>query len=332
MSGPLLGVLQATDRNGAFVARLDVTRWPVTVGRALTADLVLDDSHVAAEHLRIDQQPEGGVIVQVLGSANGVSVNRKQYAQDAQFVWPSGEVLSLGRLRLGLRLAHEPVPAEEPLPHFPWPLVGWTALAVVGMLALVLFQSWLTLSEPSQLARRLPALLGVVALTVAAWAGLWALATKLFTGRLQFWRHVRIACVSSVAVQVVVTLASVLAFMFSLESLAKFEAQLNLLGAAAAIYVHLTVIVVQRRRSLAGLVAGLAVLGIVAMLGTNWLQNKRLSSRLYMSALYPPSWRVAPAVPVATFLEEAGEIRERLNARLKDREPDSGSEDTSDAD
>ncbi len=329
MSGPLLGVLQATDRNGAFVARLDVTRWPVTVGRALTADLVLDDSHVAAEHLRIDHTPEGGVTVQVMGSANGVTLNRSRHVQDAQFVWPSGQFLTLGRLRLGLRMAHEPLAAEEPLPHFPWLMVSWTVLALAGLFALVLGQSWLTLSEPSQLARRLPGLLAVVAVSVAAWAGLWALATKLFTGRLQFWRHVRIACVSSLAVQAVVTAASVLAFMFSLETLAKFDAQLSLLGVAVAIYVHLTVIVVQRRRSLAGLVAGLAVLGVVAMLGTNWLQNKRLSGRLYMSALYPPSWRVAPAVPVATFLDEAIDIRERLDKRLKDRESDNDPEDES---
>ncbi|HYW55330.1 MAG TPA: FHA domain-containing protein [Polaromonas sp.] len=329
MTAPLLGVLHATDRNGAFVARLDVTHWPVTVGRALTADLVLDDSHVAAEHLRVDQTAEGDITVQVLGSNNGVALNRSQYAQDAQFVWPSGQVLTLGRLRLGLRLAHEPVAAEEPLPHFPWLMIGWTVLALAGLFALVLGQSWLTLSEPSQLARRLPGLLAVVAVSVAAWAGLWALATKLFTGRLQFWRHVRIACVSSLAVQAVVTVASVLGFMFSLESLARFDTQLSLLGAAVGIYVHLTVIVVQRRRSLAGLVAGLALLGVVAMLGTNWLQNKRLSGKLYMSALYPPSWRVAPAVPVSTFLEEAGDIRDRLDKRLKDREPDGSDPDDS---
>ncbi len=48
MNAPLLGVLHASDRNGGFVARFDVTHWPVVVGRALTSDLVLEDSHVAA--------------------------------------------------------------------------------------------------------------------------------------------------------------------------------------------------------------------------------------------------------------------------------------------
>ncbi|MCZ8285642.1 MAG: FHA domain-containing protein, partial [Bacteroidia bacterium] len=98
------------------------------------------------------------------------------------------------------------------------------------------------------------------------------------------------------------------------------------------LYVHLTVIMPQHRRGLAGLVAGVAVLGIAAMLGTNWLQNKRLSNKLYLSTIYPPSLRMAPAVPVPQFLDEAGAIRERLAARLKDREPDAEAADDNDAD
>jgi hypothetical protein len=331
MSAAILGLLQATDRNGALVAKLDVRHWPVTVGRALTADLVLDDSHVAGEHLRIDRTPEGVVTVQVLDTVNGVALGRAQHARDAQFSWPDSETLTLGRLKLGLRLAEAPIAAEEPLPQFPWRTMAWTALAVMGMLALVVGQSWLTLTEPSQLARQLPGLIAAVAMGTAVWAGLWALATKLFTHRLQFWRHVRIACASALAVQLVSTLAGLLAFMFSLESLARFEGQLVLLGAAAAIYLHLTVIVPQRRRGLAGLVAGVAVLGMVAMLGTNWLQNKRLSNKLYMSTIYPPSLRMAPAVPVAQFLGEAGALRQRLDERLKDREPDSDTPEDPDA-
>ncbi len=70
--------------------------------------------------------------------------------------------------------------------------------------------------------------------------------------------------------------------------------------------------------------AGIAVLGTVAMLGTNWLQNKRLSSKLYMSTICPPALRMAPAVPVPQFLEEAASLRKRLDERSKDREPDSG--------
>lgn len=325
MSAGILGLLQATDRNGHAEGRLHITRWPVTVGRSLANDLVLDDSHVAAEHLRLTRGDDGVVTVQVLDTVNGVALDTLRHGQHTAFTWPPGRQLTLGRLKLGLRLAEEPVAAEEPLPRFPWRNAGWTLLAVAGMVLVTLLQAWLTLTEPSQLPRQLPGLLAVAALAITVWSGLWAMATKLFTGRLQFWRHVRIACASSLAVVALVALTNLLAFMFSLEMLARFEVQLQLLGAAVAVYVHLTVISPHSRRRLAALVAALAVLGTGTMLGTNWLQNKRLSNRLYLSTIYPPGWRVAPAVPVGQFMDEAAAIRGRLDGRLKDKEGDDSS-------
>ena len=47
---PLLGLIEVVDASGSAVARLGITRWPVVVGRDLTADLVLSDPHVAPEH------------------------------------------------------------------------------------------------------------------------------------------------------------------------------------------------------------------------------------------------------------------------------------------
>jgi FHA domain len=330
MSRELLALLNATDRSGAAVARLEVVHWPVTVGRALTADLVLDDPHVAAEHLRIDRTPEGALTVHVLDTRNGVLLNRTRYAGGAEFAWPAGELLNLGRLRLGLRQAHEPVPEEELLGRAPARAVTWTAVALAGVLAVTLFQAWITLSEPSQLTQQLPAMLMVVALALAVWSGLWALAGKLFSGSLQFWRHVRIVSFASIALQLLLGVTGALAFMFSLESLTRFESQLMLLGLAVVVYLHLAVIVPQHRKGLAGLVAGIAVLGLVVTLGTNWLQNKRLSNTLYMSAVLPPAWRLAPAVPVSQFLGEAGDIRRRLNERLKDKDSDGDGEEEQD--
>lgn len=331
MSAALLGLLHATDRNGTVAGKLEFQQWPVTVGRSLANDLVLDDSHIAAEHLRVDRNEDGTVSVQVLDTINGVTLSAQQHTKDQVFTWPRGQPLVLGRLKLALRLSEDPVTAEEPLPSLPWKNVGWTLAAVAAMLAFVLVMAWLTMTEPSDLPRQLPATLAIVVFGLAVWAGVWALATKLFTGRLQFWRHVRIACWSSVGIQLVATLAGLLAFTFSLESLARFDVQLMVLGMAVAVYLHLKVIAPHNTRRLAAGVGLVAVLGSVAILGTNWLQNKRFSNRLYMSTIYPPGWRIAPAVPVTRFLQEAGSIRERLDRRLQDKEPDTNTSAEGDA-
>lgn len=315
-----LALLQATDRQGQFAGQVRVSQWPVTVGRALDNDMVLGDSHLAAYHLRMDRNEAGDVMVEVLDTANGVTLDNKQHARGDCFAWPAGKQLLLGRLRLRLQLAEELLAAEEPLPRFRLRAVGSTMLAVGAMLAFALLQSWLALTEPSQLSRQLPVLLATVIFGVAGWAGVWALATKLFTGRLQFWRHVRIACTVTLAIEVVTAVLGMLAFMFSLESLARFELHQLLLGMAVAVYLHLAVLMPYSRRRLGTAMAGITLLLMAGVLGTSWLQSKRFTSTLYMSTFYPPGWRMAPAVPVKQFMDEAGDIRRRLDERLKDKD------------
>ena len=53
-------------------------------------------------------------------------------------------------------------------------------------------------------------------------------------------------------------------------------------------------------------------------LGAQWLNRMRLGSELYMSSLFPPALRVAPAVPVDQFLQDADALRGKLDRRLRD--------------
>lgn len=343
---PVLAVLQAHDRNGALVARAEVTQWPATVGRSLESTLVLDDLHVAPDHLRIDcgagvnasangsadGSADSGVRVRVMDTSNGVMQRLRLWRRGEEFSWRRGEELAIGRLKFSLRLADEPLPPEQPLPHFPWRTTGWTLLLATAVLALMGGMTWLVTPESNSLGQRLPTLLAGTAGSLAVWAGLWALVTRLFTGRLWFWRHVRIACATLLGAQALETVAHLLAFMFSWESLARFDLLINVLAAAAGVFLHLRVIAPQHRRGLAGIVAGVVLLGVAVLLSTSWLQTRRLSSQLYMATLFPPSWRIAPAVTVEQFLDEAQSIRNRLEKRLQDKRDEDGAAADEDAD
>lgn len=327
-NGGLLGLLEVFDRSGATVTRLRVTHWPVAVGRALSADLVLDDGHVAAEHLRIEQSPSGAIQVCVLDTLNGVRRGSKLYPRGERFDWNGEDDLSLGRSRLRLRLPGMPIAPEQTLPKSPWRVVGLTVALVLAVFGLSVLQAWFKVTEPAKFAQAVLSLVGVLLGGLVVWAGLWSLATKLFTGHPQFWRHVRIACVFSLLQPLATGGGYLLAFAFSWESLARFNFLLSIPVVAAGVIMHLLVIAPHRRRSLMAMVAGVALLGVVAMTGANWLQNKRASNQLYLSALFPPSWRLAPTVPVEAFMREAATIRQRLDDRLKDQDEDApGDED-----
>lgn len=315
----VLAMVEATDRHGNVQARLLVTRWPVTVGRDLDADLVLDDIYVARQHVRLTQGAPGQVHVQVLETENGVTLGRRHYARGSSFDWTAGQPLSMGRLHMRLRLADTPAAAEQRLPHGPGRATAWSLASLALALLVLLGQGWLKSTDTQKLAQELPVLM-IGALTgLAAWAGLWALATKLFGAHPQFWRHVRIASLAYVASETLDFVAQVVAFAFSWENLGRFSYLLLILIAAIGVYRHLLVVAPQPRRGLAVGVALVLALGLPTMLGLQWLKNKRLSNQLYMARLFPPDWRIASPVPVATFLQEAGSIEKRLAARLQDK-------------
>lgn len=318
-----LGLLEVLDKHGVVVNRLLVTQWPVTVGRALSADLVIDDPHIAAEHLRISELDTGFVQVQVLNTVNGV---RRGYGtlmqRGMRFDWTGSDDLGLGRLRLRLRLAAAPVAPEQVLPTFAWKPVGITLALVVALAVTTLLDAWFEATSSAKFIQAAIPAMTLLLASVGLWAGVWALATKLFTGQLQFVRHVRIVCAVLLADVLVSGLAYLLAFMFSWESLARYNGVLSAPVLGAGIFLQLMVIAPQWRKGLAALVIGVVLGGVLIWAGSNWQKNKRVSNQLYLSALFPPSWRLASAVPLEQLVTDAQSIRQRLDVRLQDAQDD----------
>ncbi|APW39515.1 hypothetical protein RD110_21735 [Rhodoferax koreense] len=155
-AGPgMLALIEVLDRSGAIVQQLPVWRWPVTVGRALTNDLVLADPHVAAEHLRVEatSSPAGArLAVEVLDTVNGVRHGHRRQARGSRFDWTDGDDISLGRLRLRVRLASAALAPEQVLTRLRWRPVAATLGLVLAFAALTTWQSWLGQTEPNQFA------------------------------------------------------------------------------------------------------------------------------------------------------------------------------------
>ena len=318
----VLGLLEALDRHGAVHASLKIHQWPVTVGRSLDADLVLDDPHIAARHLQIDALTADSVSAQVLETSNGARLGRKLQTRGSRFDWPSGQTLSLGRLQLRMRLAHAAIEPELALPASAWRETLLTLALLAAALLYLLAQAWLKSHETQKFLQEIPALLSTVMLGLAGWVGAWALATKLFSGQLQFWRHARIASLVFVVAGLLEAVSHLTAFSLSWENLSRFAYVLTILVVAAGVCAHLWVVAPTRRQGLAVGVLAAVLLGLPAMLATQWMRNQRLSNQLYMSVLFPPAWRLAEPVAPKQFLSEAASIEERLAKRLKRGEDD----------
>ena len=190
---------------------------PVTVGRGLGNDLILDDPYVDARHARIGVDALGAPRIEDLGSVNGLVANHVKLSGEVP-VLPGTEI-RVGRTTLRFRDADEPVPAalvDTSLPALPAivtddvrlvpprrartadKIAGWTrttlgglTIATVAASSIALY-SWLGSSERSSASGALFAALGF-AVAISLWSGIWAVASRVSVQRFHFVGHMAVA-------------------------------------------------------------------------------------------------------------------------------------------
>ncbi len=186
---PIVGVVDVLDRDGRARVTLPVRRWPVTIGRAITCDIVLDDPYVASQHATIDER-DGGLQLTVGDTVNGAWVRKRRATAGERIELAAGDVVQVGGTRLRVRRADDALAAERP-----WVPEASGSLRAVLVLAL-LFSAWNVADlwvhdDPGgRLTDYLPVLIGGP-IAVAIWAGFWSVGSKLTRHRFDFWSHSR---------------------------------------------------------------------------------------------------------------------------------------------
>lgn len=323
----ILALLEVLDRDGSVRRHLEVRHWPVSIGRDMHCDLVLDDLHIAAEHARISMQQEQGedspgqLWLTVGQSINGVQTQGQHLDAGQACVLHSGDEWQIGRTRMRLRLAGAPLAPEQALPQVhgtpPWVLIP-------GLLALLVWTAGdaFVRSNPdgfgSTFLREFITLWGAL----AVWAVLWSLLTKIFQHRMNFWHHVGLAALAVLAANMSSLLLSMLAYASSVEVLGRLDALMISVLAAVLIYAHLLAVQPQRRKTLRWFAGSMCVLMLIASVGLSWHRFERISSELYLSTFFPPALSLSHSVSVDLFLDEAKDLQAPLERKAK--EPPSG--------
>lgn len=315
----LPAVIEISARGQRQPAAQRVQHWPLTVGRAADADVALTEPCVAAHHLRVGPDDAGVLWVDVLDTINGVRHDGRHYPAGSRFAWNQKSPVSIGPVALEWRSADAPLPPEQR-----WhqrSAGGWALLAagVVAMLAITAFQAWLGIAQPGEGLRKLLQAMLSALTVIALWCGGWALLGKLLNGHAWFGRHLGVALAGALTLDVLQQLAHTAAFAFSWPVLARFDELLIAVVLAAVVWAHLRLATRVPPRRLGLAVGVLAVAAVAIPMGFNWQQSQRLNNTLYMSDLYPPSWRVAPAESVDSFVNGAQQLMAPLERRRADR-------------
>jgi hypothetical protein len=312
----LVAVIDVLDRDGRARVTVPVRRWPVTIGRAVDCDIVLDDPYVAPRHATVGEQ-DGGLQIVAGETVNGVWLGKRRLPAGERIAVAGGDVVQIGGTRLRIRRVTDALAAERR-----WvPEASGSARTV--LLLLLLFTAWnaseLWLQDDpgGRATDYLPVLIGGP-IAVAIWAAFWSVGSKLIRHRFDFWSHGRIALLATLAMSAAALLLPIFAFTSGWAWPSRMAPVVVSAIAWSAVGAHIGRLLPGRPRLLAGVMAALFVVGM-GLLGLHHYETReRIFPELYVATLAPPMLRLAPAVSTARFIDEAKALKAVLESHVAD--------------
>lgn len=323
---PRLALIELLHRDGRPPQYVDVPAWPFSMGRALDNDLVLDDPHVAAHHATLDRAEDGTVLLRLGETLNGARMGERRLTSGESATLDAGEgAFQLGGTRLRLRLPQQPIAPERPLPATAQP--AWVTAALLLMLAVLTYwPAWLRTDPGRDLSEWMPMLLALP-VGVTLWCLLWALASKLFQHRFDFWSHLEVASRVLAPLIALDLLLPQLAASLSWPWLWQAAQWLFPTTLALLCWQHAQLVLGGRRVALALVSLGLLVLGVMPGLVRHQRQFERLNDSAYMATLPLPAWRWHQAGTVEQLIADAKALEPVLKARVEAARKDAATED-----
>ncbi|HEX5342250.1 MAG TPA: FHA domain-containing protein [Duganella sp.] len=315
-------------RNGDVLHRHKVAQLPIRIGRSYDNEIILDDAHTAASHAVVEMDQHNQIVLRDLGSKNGTVYKGRRHAS---VTLDGNTVVRLGHTRLRVRPYDFPVAPEiaDTTMH------GWEGAtpATIGLVLIAVFsclETWLSDVEPFALIRYLLVLASSLAAGLL-WAGVWALANRLFGSHARIGRHLFILGSALATVGLWRAGSSVLAYAWSAESLTRYGNLVTLAIACGMVFFHLLTIKPHHSRRFLITTGVMLLAGSGLMVMTNLQSTGRAADELYMSVLLPPEVRHSEERSVDQFMVNAGKLKAALDAArtesVKNGVPDTDDDD-----
>jgi hypothetical protein len=311
-----IALIECFERDGRPGRTHDVPAWPLTLGRSLANQVVLDDPFVAAQHARIAADADGRLTLEVLDTANGVQLDGRHLAAGARWALPAGgATLQLGQTRLRLRLAGETLAPERPLP----PRQAATlrlALQAAALLLLSVAGLALRMDPGADSSAWLTGLLFLPA-ALGLWCAAWALLSKLFQHRFDFMGHLRTALPWVLAIELCAPLLQQAGASLGWPLPWRAAPLLQALLALLWLHAHLVLVLPLHRRAVATAVAAMGMVAGGITLNGSYRSTDSFSRAPYMSSLPLPMLRLGATSSTQSLVAEMAGLGPALATRAK---------------
>lgn len=295
---------------------------PLTIGRGLTNDVIVDDPYVDVAHARLSLDGEQ-IVIEDLGSVNGIMARDERCS--GTVVARAGDLLRIGHTSLRVRDPHELLPPALPdMPNGRTPATrrrivalatstaGGLLLVCVALTVLGL-NTWLGSSARSSAGDTVGEVVGY-AILITIWAGMWSVASRIILHQFRFFGHVAvISALVLVALGWSVT-QSWLSFFFpdaGFTRVLAFLFGLALVSALVIGHLGLSSTMPRRRRWRAGALVAGSLLAITALV--SFTKDDSFSDVPKFAAVVKPA---APAVIPTKSIDQFESMTQRLKEQV----------------
>lgn len=310
-------VVEVIGRGGQVQQRVKLAALPATIGRSYAADVILDDPFADALHARLARDGTGALVVEDAGSTNGLAASEHGERLDRITLAP-GAVFRVGHTMLRVATPDMPVPPalrdDRRLSRSLRRLESRglaAALTLGGAIAFGL-SVYLASSDAQGGEDFAAGAFGVFGF-VLAWAGAWALGTRMRAGQARFLAHYNVAWIAFLLVLAVNEVEGWYRFFAGdVPAAAAVAAVAFFASAIAPVYGNLTVAsrLTRTSRLLIGGAAAAVMLGLAELgdMGSDY--GSAISVTMPLKPV-PPG--LLPAQEAAVFLEDIAALQQEVD-------------------
>lgn len=312
-------VIEVQHGNRTSLHKFDLRQQLVVIGRGWDADLIVQDEHVDAEHLRLTLNDNGQLVIADMQTLNGSELGRK--ALDGERVYSAGERIRIGETVLRLYSANEPVKATKPISVWQ-DLQGllarrWVvASLVLAALFVAVLEAFFNATRPFKSMELLQTVLTVSG-GLLVWALLMGLVSKLLRHRMAMLPHGALAALMIVATGLTGLVMAV--YRFNVQSAAHTDFIETIIGSlmlAVFIYASLTFATLLGSRLKTVLAIMVGLIPLVVVWGMPLLQEEHqgwTASSSSESQSLPPALLLRTPVSVDSYMLSSDDLFETLN-------------------
>ena len=182
-------VVEVQDLHGRNKNYYLVDDFPLTIGRGYSNDIIIADPHVCAEHLQINPQQQGWLVIDQ-GSNNGIHSD-VDGGNQRETVIQSGDEIVIGKTRLKFYQPDHPVSPTKALHGSGNVIEAIKSAAVIWALLSMLvigfaLNDYMASSMDISIEKYIAGTFPVVAL-VLVWSAVWSLLTYIVRRRTYFY-------------------------------------------------------------------------------------------------------------------------------------------------